>query len=272
MGYSNGMRPVEVHGHRGARAARPENTLAGFAYAIAAGADWIELDLHVTRDDVLVVTHDPLLNPVICRGERPGVSTVVRELTLAEVREWDCGSLRHPRFPRQQPVPGARIPTLDEVLELGASSGVRFNIEVKSFTRFPRYTPPPPAYATLVAEALRRHKLEARAMVQSFDFRILAAMRTAAPEIALGALWEHGGEDFVSLAREAGARTVAPQHTLVTPAKVEAAQRKGIRIVPWTPNRRGNWERLLRAGVDGIITDDPAGLIAFLGERGLRTG
>lgn len=254
-------RPAEVHGHRGARAARPENTLPAFEYAIGAGVDFIELDVLVTRDDVVVVTHDPVLNPVIARGEPPGI---VRELALAEVREWDVGSLRHPRFPRQMLVPGARVPTLDEVLALGGRGPIRFNIEVKSFPARPEYAPAPRPYARLVLEAIRRRGLEERTTVQSFDYRILHAMRELAPEIRLAALVEHGREDFPSIARDAGAEIVAPQHVLVTPAQVEAAHRKGLRVVAWTPNSRGNWQRLLRAGVDGIITDDPAGLIAFM--------
>jgi glycerophosphoryl diester phosphodiesterase len=260
------MRAPEVHGHRGARAARPENTMAAFEYAVAAGADWIELDVNVTRDDVLVVTHDPLFNPVVCSGGQAGATPVIRELALEEVRGWDCGTLRHPNFPRQQSVPGARIPTLDEVLALGA----RVNVEVKSYPRFPQYAPPPAQYAGMVVDALRRHGAERRAMVQSFDFRILQEVRALEPELPRAALWERGREDFVSVAREAGAMTVSAQHTLVTPEKVQAAQRKGIGVLAWTVNGRSNWERLLRAGVDGIITDDPAGLIAFLREKGLR--
>jgi glycerophosphoryl diester phosphodiesterase len=240
--------------------------MAAFNYAIAAGADWIELDVNVTRDDVLVVTHDPLFNPVVCSGEQAGFTPVVRELTLEQVRQWDCGTLRHPGFPRQQSVPGARIPTLDEVLALP----VRVNVEVKSYPRFPQYAPPPARYAALVLAALRRQGAEPRAMVQSFDFRILQELRALAQELPLAALWERGREDFISIAREAGAGAVAVQHTLVTPEKVEGAQRKGIKILAWTVNGRSNWERLLRAGVDGIITDDPTGLIAFLREKRLR--
>ncbi len=254
-------RRVEVHGHRGARAMRPENTLAAFEYAINAGADFIELDVLATRDDVLVVTHDPLPNPVIMKG---GPERAVRELSLAELREWDVGSLRHPRFPRQVPVPGARVPTLDEVLALGAGSGAGFNIEIKSFPTRPEFAPSPWPFARLVLDAIRRHGLEARVIVQSFDFRILHAMRDLAPEIRRAALVEHGREDFPSIARDAQAEIVAPQHVLITPAQVEAAHRKGLRVIAWTPNSRGNWQRLLRIGVDGIITDDPAGLIALL--------
>jgi len=244
--------------------------MAGFEYAIEAGADYIELDLAVTRDDVVVVAHDPMLNPVIHRGEQRGASTVIRELSLSEIRKWDAGSLRHPRFPRQVKVPGERVPTLDEVLALGARHPIRFNVEVKSYPARPEFSPPIPRYAWLVGDALRRNGMEERAIVQSFDFRILHAMRGQATKARLGALWEFGQEDFVSIAREAGTRMVAPQHTLVTPEKVEAAHRKGIEIVPWTANTRGNWERLLRASVDGIITDDPGGLVEWLRQKGLR--
>src|SRR3989442_6438062 len=110
--------PILVHGHRGARAMRPENTIPAFEYAIQAGVDVLELDMAVTKDDVLVVSHDPLLNPEICKG--PGTPRAIRTLTLAELRQWDCGALRNLKFPKQTPVPGARIPTLDEVFALAS--------------------------------------------------------------------------------------------------------------------------------------------------------
>ena len=90
--------PIQVHGHRGARAVLPENTMAAFEYAIDQGADAIEMDVVVTKDDVPVIFHDPILNPAICRS--PGGSDAIRELTFAELRDWDCGSLINPRFPR----------------------------------------------------------------------------------------------------------------------------------------------------------------------------
>lgn len=102
---------ILVHGHRGARAVLPENTLPAFEHAVAAGADVLELDLAVTRDDVLVVSHDPMVNHVICKGPQP--DAVIRRLTLAELKEYDCGSLANPAFPRQKALPGTRIPTLD---------------------------------------------------------------------------------------------------------------------------------------------------------------
>jgi glycerophosphoryl diester phosphodiesterase len=117
---------ILVHGHRGARALRPENTLPAFEYAIQVGADVLELDLAVTRDDVVVVSHDPVLPQGICRGPKPGPA--IRQVTLAELREYDCGSLQNPVYPRQMPVPGARVPTLDEVFALAPRGTFVFNI------------------------------------------------------------------------------------------------------------------------------------------------
>ncbi len=259
---------VAVHGHRGARAILPENTIPAFLYAIEAGADFIELDVCVSKDDVLVVSHDPVLKRRPAKA--PPGSRVIRELSLEELRRWDAGSHRNRHFPRQTAVPGAVIPTLDEVLALSAQSAIQFNIEVKSFPSEPKYTPPPEPYARLLVEAIERRGLAQRVMVQSFDFRILDAVKRFAPEIRLSALSKPGARGFVALAREAGVGIVGPYHRLVTARKVAAAHSAGIQVVPWTANRPRDWRRLIRAGVDGIITDDPAGLIAYLKAAGLR--
>jgi len=253
---------IQVHGHRGARALRPENTLAAFEYAIAAGADFLEMDVAVTRDDVVVVTHDLKLNRRVFRP--PGGPRVIRKLTLAELQRYDCGALRNLRFRRQIPEPGSRIPTLDQVLELAHRGGVRFNIEIKSVPERPELTPPPAPFAELVWNVIRRHRLEKRVMVQSFDFRMLVAMRALAPEIRLSALYVGRPKDLALIARQAGADMVGPYHALATRRRVAAAHDAGFAVVPWTANRRRDWRRLIAAGVDGIITDDPAGLIAYL--------
>jgi glycerophosphoryl diester phosphodiesterase len=260
---------ILVFGHRGARSVAPENTMPAFETAIRAGADSLELDLAVTRDDVLVVSHDPDLKPPICIGPRD--RAIIRELTLSEARQWDCGAARNPAFPRQQPVPGTRMPALDEVLALAPRGGFSFTIEIKSFPKRPEVTPPPAAFAKLVIDAVRRHKLEARAIVQSFDFRTLVEMKRQAPDIRLAALYNGPARDFQEIAKEGGgAQIVAPEFKLVTAARVEAAHRAGLQVVPWTPNTREAWEALVAAGVDGIITDDPEGLVAWLKEKGLR--
>jgi len=260
---------IQVHGHRGARALLPENTIPAFEYAIAQGVDAIEMDVAVTKDDVPVISHDPVLNPSICRS--PGGSHVIRELTFEELGRWDCGSLVNPRYPRQTPVPGACIPSLDEVLLLADRGQFLFNIELKISALQPQYTPTPARFAELVFQVIDRHKLRRRVMVQSFDFRVLHAMKALAPDIRLAALDEDEKlGDFVTVARSAGARTIAPEKGMVTRARVAAAHQAGLQVIPWTANTPQEWDVLTAAGVDGIISDDPAGLIAYLRGKKLR--
>jgi len=260
-------RRVLVHGHRGCRAVRPENTLPAFEHALRVGVDALEMDLAVTADNVLVTSHDPIINETICRGPARGVA--IRSLTYAELSRYDCGAMRNPEYPHQVPVPGSRIPRLEEVLRLGASSKVWFNIETKMRER-PDLAPSPAEFAALVLQAVRKHELESRTILQSFDYRSLRAMKKLAPAMLLAALDDRGKEDFVTLARQAGAGIISPRFDFVTPAKVRSAHGAGLQVIPWTPNRPQDWLRLIEAGVDAIITDDPEGLIVFLQLRGLR--
>jgi glycerophosphoryl diester phosphodiesterase len=255
-------RRVQVHGHRGARAVRPENTIPAFEYAIAAGVDVLELDMAVTRDNVIVVSHDPYLEPPVCSGPRE--KAVIRELTLAEVRQWDCGAKQNPAFPKQQTIPGTRMPTLDEVFALAPKGTFAFNIETKIFADRPQLTPPPEEFARMVLDKIRKYGLEKRVILQSFDFRTLHAMKKLAPGIPRAALYSGAPKDFVEIAREAEAGIISPEFHLVTPEQVKAAHAAGLTVIPWTADKPEDWDRLLAAGVDAIITDDPAALIAHL--------
>lgn len=261
--FAQSHKTIQVHGHRGARGLRPENTLPAFEYAIAAGVDALELDMAVTQDSQIVISHDPLLHPPVCSGPKPEIA--IHQLTLAQVREWDCGKVQNPAFPRQQAIAGTRMPTLDEVFDLAPKGNFLFNIETKIFADRPELTPPPEEFVRLVLEKVRKHHLESRVVLQSFDFRTLHAMKRAAPEIKLAALYEGSPKDFVQIAKESGATIVSPDHHLVTPEQVRAAHAAGLEVLPWTPNKPEDWDRLIAAGVDGIITDYPDGLLKHLG-------
>lgn len=256
---------ILVHGHRGARAVLPENTLPAFEYAIAQGVDVVELDMGVTKDNVVVVSHDPTMNPSICTGPREHAP--IRQLTLAQLREYDCGSQKNPQFPQQRTIPGTKMPTLDEVFALAGKGRFEFNIETKISPEHPELTPSPEEFTRLVLAAIRKHKLEKRVILQSFDFRTLHVMKKLAPEIRLSALYSGEPKDFVSIAREAGAAIVSPVYPLVTPEQVELAHKAGLQVVPWTANTPESWKKLVEANVDAIITDDPAGLISFQKRR-----
>lgn len=260
---------ILVHGHRGARAERPENTIPAFEYAIAHGVDVLELDASVTKDNVLVISHDPMLHTPICSG--PENNAVIRTLTLAEIRQWDCGKMTNPLFPKQQAVPGTRMPTLDEVFALAPRGNFGFNLETKISPKRPELTPPPEEFARLVLEQIRKHKLEKRVILQSFDFRTLVAMRKLAPEIRLSALTATDQRDFAAITAEAAnAEIISPEFHLVTPEKVAAAHKAGIQVVPWTADKPADWDNLIAAKVDAIISDDPVALLAYLKAKGLH--
>lgn len=253
---------LQVHGHRGARAVLPENTLPAFEYAVGLGIDVLELDMAVTKDDVVVVSHDPHMNATICKGPKPGA--LIRELTLEEVRAYDCGGTPNPQFPKQQARPGTKMPTLDEVFALKNRGKFLFNIETKISPQNPEWTVGPERFVELVLAIIRKHGLEDRVILQSFDFRTLVAMKKAAPEIRLAALL--GSQvDWLEAAKASGAGIISPMYPLVTREKVEAAHKAGLQVVPWTPNTRELWEKLRGDGVDGIITDDPGPLMGMLG-------
>jgi glycerophosphoryl diester phosphodiesterase len=220
----------------------PENTVAGFAYAIEQGVDALEMDVAVSRDDVLVLSHDPILP----------AGALIRELTSMDVRR-------------------AGLPTLDEAFQLAGRGAFEYHVEIKSFPEHPEYAPEPEAFARLVLDKIRQFHLEGRAVVLSFDFRTLVAMRTLAPEIRLSALTETDTRAFPAITKEAAnAEIISPLVLLVTREKAAEAHEAGIPVVAWTANTPQEWDALIEAQVDAIVTDDPAALIAYLRQRGLR--
>ncbi len=263
---------ILVHGHRGARAIYPENSLPAFEYAIAQGVDALELDLAVTKDNVLVVSHDPEMNPKICTGPADSPH-VIREMTLAQLRRWDCGAKQNTEFPKQKPIPGTRVPTFDEVLALAPQGNFDFNVETKIFADKPHLTPPPAEFVQLILDKVRQHRLQSRFILQSFDWRTLAEMRKLDPAIRLSALFPNGMSeavlkmDYVAAAKAAGAGIVSPHFRFVTKARVDQAHAAGLQVVPWTANDPKIWDALIAAGVDAIISDDPAALISYLAAK-----
>jgi glycerophosphoryl diester phosphodiesterase len=296
----------DLQGHRGARALWPENTLAGFAQALAIGVTTLELDCGVTRDGVVVVSHDRALNPDHTRDDKgqflaePG--PLIRELTYAELQRYDVGRLRPGSdyalsFPEQQPVDGEHIPRLEDLFELVQKSGnreVRFNIETKIDPTQPDATVAPEAFAQDLVEAIRAAGMESRTTIQSFDWRTLVEARKLAPEIAIVALTDQQpGEDTMEIGKPGasiwlggfdvddhggsvpktvkalGAAVWSPHALDLTPALVAEAQALGLAVIPWTVNEPSDMERALALGIDGLITDHPARLRAVLQAKGI---
>jgi glycerophosphoryl diester phosphodiesterase len=294
----------DLQGHRGARGLAPENTLAAFDTALTIGVTTLELDLAMTKDAVLVVSHDRRLNPDHTRGpdgkflEREGPP--IRALTLDEVKRYDVGRLKPgtdyaKSFPAQQPMDGARIPTLVELFDFVRRRGagqVRFNIETKITPTSGDDTPDPETFAAAVANAVRDAGLAGRVGIQSFDWRTLAALKRIAPEIERVCLtaealtfdtikrgepgpspWLAGLDidDFAGsvprLVAAAGCQVWSPLYRNAKPADIAAAQALGLKVIPWTVNERADMERLIADGVDGLITDYPDRLRAVMAAK-----
>lgn len=191
----------DLQAHRGGRGLRPENTLAAFAYALELGVTTLELDLAVTRDRVVVISHDPALDYRLVKGPDGGFVAreprrFIKDLNLAELKTHTVGEL-NPRssyayaYPEQLPVPGQAVPSLSELFDLVRSRGderVRFNIEIKTYPPFPEHTIPVAEFAELVVALIAEYGLKERVTVQSFDWRALQAVRELAPELAIACL------------------------------------------------------------------------------------
>jgi glycerophosphoryl diester phosphodiesterase len=281
----------DLQGHRGARGLAPENTLGAFARALAIGVTTLELDCGVTRDGVVVVSHNRALDPAITRGpdgEWLAESPLIRTLDFATLGRFDVGRIRPGtdyarRFPAQQGMEGARIPRLAEVFELARRAGnrsVRFNIETKIDPPRPGDTVGPEAFARGVIAVAREYGVANRTTIQSFDWRTLKIVQAEAPEIATVYLTiQQSGEDNVradadgspwtagmryrdhgsvpGMVKSAGGAAWSPYHGDLTPALLTEAHQLGLKVIPWTINDRATMDALIDLGVDGIISDYP---------------
>ncbi|MDD4004460.1 MAG: glycerophosphodiester phosphodiesterase [Elusimicrobiaceae bacterium] len=270
---------IDVQGHRGCRAVMPENTLAAFNEALRLGVDVLETDMQVTKDNAIVLAHDSYINPERCLGpggEKPEPEMPFRSLTLEQVKRYDCGSLPNPLFPGQASRPGEKIPALEELFELvktstyPAAARVRFNIETKISPGEPELTPSPESFAALVLALVRRYGYEDRVILQSFDKRTLLAMKKLEPRIRTAMLTDGNNLPFAAVAKAIGAEIISPDAGWITPADIVDLHAAGVQVAPWTVNEPAGWDLLIKYGVDAIITDDPAGLVAHLKAKGLR--
>ncbi len=252
----------EIQAHRGARAFFPENTLQAFCKAADLGCRVIELDLNVSRDLRLVVSHDPWVNLPV--GEEAS-KRFLYLMNYEEISCFDCGE-PSPDFPRQQRVEAVR-PELADVFrtveahlrDAGRIGEMTYNLEVKSWPeRDDVAHPPPEEYAALVLREIAASGLERRVRLQSFDARIVAEAKRLMPDLCYGLLVEDRAA-FDSFPASPGfvPEYVNPRHDLVDEALVSRLHGLGAKVVVWTVNRPEEMLRLKRIGVDGLITDLP---------------
>jgi glycerophosphoryl diester phosphodiesterase len=259
------VQAFDLEGHRGARAIYPENTLKAFEYAISVGVNTLEMDMQVTRDREIVISHDPYITAERCldsKGESLREKIAIHSLTLKRVQSYDCGSVKNPRFPKQQNLP-QKMPTLDEVFHLVEQSKlpqaaqVNFNIETKIVPQRPELSPTPSEFVDLFLAVVRRHKMTKRCILQSFDHRTLVIAKKKEPTLRIAALI---AENFINLkliATDLHAEIISPHYDWITAEAVKDLHEVGVKVIPWTVDEPDDWKKTLALGVDGLITDDP---------------
>lgn len=300
-----GCKILDIQAHRGGRALYPENTLPAFANALSLGVTTLELDVGVTRDGVIVVSHDRRLNADVARTSAgnyvasPGAPLF--QLTLAEIRTYDVGQIRPgsdyaARYAEQRAVPGTPMPTLAEVLMLVRESGnshVRLNIETKIDPTAPDESPDPQQFASQVLEVLQAGHFRERVMIQSFDWRTLQFVQQLAPAIPTVYLTQQrepgatvfldrpspwtAGFDPVSYGRSvpraikaAGGAIWSPMFRDIDATLIREAHRLGLKVVVWTVNDPSDIAAMINMGVDGIISDRPDLLRDVAAGKGFR--
>ena len=296
---------LDIQGHRGARGLAPENTLPAFAKALALGVSTLELDCAITRDGVVVVSHDPVLNPDITRGPDgkwlQQTGPAIRSLNYQELQRLDVGRINPAsayaqRWPEQRPVDGTRIPRLADLFALVRKSGnetVRFNIETKISPLAPGETTTPEVFARELVAVVRKAGMAGRTAIQSFDWRTLQIVQKEAPEIPTVYLtvekgfmdsiqagqpaspWTAGfhvsryGGSIPRMVKAAGGAVWSPYYAETTREQVKEAQSLGLKVVVWTVNDPAGMRRMIEWGVDGVISDRPDLLRKVAGEMGV---
>ena len=295
----------DLEGHRGTRGLAPENTLAAFRKALAIGVTTIETDMGVTKDDVVVISHNPNLSPDLVRDPEghwlASQGPQIRTLTFAELRRYDIGrvnpqSAYAKQFPEQQPADGERFPKLSELFDLGKASGkpVRFNIETKITPTSGADTPDPATFVRMVVAAVKAANMTDRVTVQSFDWRTLVEVKRLAPEIETSCItmqtkdndtvsepegaaspWhaglklrDHDGS-LPKLVKAAGCSVWSMFWRNLTAKDLADAHALGLKVLPWTVNDRSEMRKLIDLGVDGVITDYPDRLREVMAEKGM---
>lgn len=293
----------DVEAHRGGRALWPENTLVSFSGALSLGVSTLEMDLGITQDGQVVISHERGLNPDLARdanGVYISKGIPYSTIPLATVKTYDVGQIRPgsayaAHFPDQKAVPGTRVPTLSEVIALVRKSGnsrVKLNIETKIDPTHPEETVSPERFVAVVLDLLRREKFTDRVMIQSFDWRTLQLVQKQAPEIPTVYLtaqvegmasiyldkaspWTAGfdpmthGGTVPTAVKAAGGAIWSPYYKDIDKASVAQAHELGLKVVPWTTNDTAEMGQLIDMGVDGIISDRPDLLRQVVGEKGL---
>ena len=271
---NSAVQKFDIEGHRGCRGLMPENTIPAMLKAIDLDVNTLEMDVVITADKKVVVSHEPFFSHEITT--LPGGDTInakdewkynIYQMTYDSVKLFDVGLKSHPRFPSQQkmkvvkPLLGDLIDSVEAYLIKTNHSKVLYNIEIKSLDSSDNvYHPAPEEYADLLMKVLNDKKIAGRVIIQSFDPRALKVMSEKYPEMKLSFLIDVGTpiplHDFKKTFGFKPA-IMSPDYSLLAKEIVDSFHGQNIKVIPWTVDDVSDAKKLYQMGVDGIITDYP---------------
>lgn len=249
-------------GHRGARGLYPENTIGAMRVALTYPLiTTLELDVVISADGEVVVSHEPWLAEEICVGAK-AKETNLYKLSYQEIAKFDCGSKPHPRFPRQKNVRETKplLKTLlTEVNKLRPT--IPYNIEIKSLPENEQagYQPSIDVFTDMVIQTIQSVMSLERVHIQSFDWRVLRYLHSRYPTVKTVALTEKENVSAIDVTKALGftPTVFSPHYKTITVDSVKAFQQAQMKVIPWTVNGASDMNKLVEMGVDGIITDYP---------------
>lgn len=285
--FFSSTKAIFIHAHRGNPAQLAENTLPSFMSALEAKADFLEFDTMMTKDGAVIVYDKFTLDYNLCsykNGYPIPKGIRVKDLTLVEVKNIDCGAYQSIDFPTQEQMQNLEIITLEELFQAITTSPhpsakkIKFNIKFTPCTLMPEKALSPgelcdAAYANLdyderivltIIGLVEKFKLTQRVIYQSFDIETLRHIKTLVPTATISLLKRQTLFELIEKAKDLKATIISPHQELLDEGSVDLFHKNGLLVIPWVVNDKASWVRLITFGVDGIITDYPKELAAFI--------
>lgn len=248
----------------------PENTIPAFLYALDEGVTTLELDVVISKDKKVVVSHEPWMSPEICLDPTNSRFTEAKryniyQMTYREISAFNCGwqgskgATEADSKPVSKPLLSEVIKKVEMHIKSYTQYEVDYNIELKSTVSGDNtFHPPPKEFSDLVYKLINQYLPMDRIIIQSFDFRVLQYWHSTYPEVRLAALIDNKKSIDTNLANLGFKPHIySPEYSLVTEATIKNLHYRGIKVVPWTVNNDGKMLELVSWNVDGIITDFP---------------
>ena len=267
----NTEKEFDLQGHRGHRGLYPENSIIGFLNSLSVGVNTIELDVVISKDKQVVVSHEPWISKNICidqNGNRiinDKENFNIYSMDYSEIKKFDCGIIGNDNFPEQKKISVFK-PTLNYVIKIVENhikekgyKPVNYNIEIKSSNKTDLiFHPNVKEFSDLVVDVIKNKKILERTNVQSFDFRVLKYINKNYPEIGLSVLVSENYDPQKNLDDLGFLPDIySPNYKFLNREDLEFLKQKKIKIIPWTVNSYSDIAKILNLDVDGIISDYP---------------